>query len=918
MNGGKAMKLLDNVFPLWGPYGKKYLGISRVADESMTEGVRFDFTVSPTIFASGARVPNSTFMCGVRAWQCSSDYSYYSYRFDLEGKDDVYAIVSYIRLSDDEILARTETFNKTDVTQNILINYFSSMEYREENYVTLIKPENCVYADAADYKTYDYAIKRPWDEQNPDAMIKGIFPDEKFVSGRGLGDRCPKWHLPHRYLAPFGGEKGDKVTYEIEKKEFDSPVLVVRYRSSGIHYVQGKQVGVTYVKGEKDSVFTLNGTQKIVLPVTDELKIATIALESNIDTLELVSEGEGAAEFDFFAVCEKEDADKFEIITRQHEFVPEIVEKETENGFEARLTYGENRGEYRLYSFNKNTRFRRVETGCLEDCLNVRLSNNDESFDDLTETFSGSFARKKSDFGFYHNMLIHTVFCEAGSSAVEYAVIAKGEHKCLTPEEYEAAYRNKLCEYEAFELEGGGKKYSLSNELLKAAVMTNAVYPIYKHGRYIIHHTPGKRWDCLYTWDSGFIGLGMIEYAPKFARYILETYLSEENNPDYAFVHHGSPVPVQFYLYRELICRGYAKDEEYYDRMKLYYDFYMGKIRGSTTAKFKSGLLTTYDYFYSSSGMDDYPAQVKMMKDNIRDTAAPVITSAQGIRIAKIMLVSAQKLDREEDAAAYEKDIKKLTDALNKYSWDEQSGFYSYVLHDKDYNPIGKYTMPDGENVNKGNDGVYPIVANACNEAQRNAIISHMKDENCMLSPYGISAVDMKASYFRNNGYWNGNVWFSHQWFFFKSMLDAGEADFAYEIAKRALDVWKREVEYSYYTFEMVSVVTGRGGWFHNFGGLSTPVNMWAAAYYKKGSVTTGFDTYVENAVFNEDYTEAEILVSKKSDSPSIILIRMADGDNYNIICKNEKAEHFMRYNGEIEIKLPSKATNIKIFIRKF
>ncbi len=33
------MKKLDGVFPLWGPYGKKYMGISRVVDEEMTEGI---------------------------------------------------------------------------------------------------------------------------------------------------------------------------------------------------------------------------------------------------------------------------------------------------------------------------------------------------------------------------------------------------------------------------------------------------------------------------------------------------------------------------------------------------------------------------------------------------------------------------------------------------------------------------------------------------------------------------------------------------------------------------------------------------------------------------------------------------------------------------------------------------------------
>ena len=75
----------------------------------------------------------------------------------------------------------------------------------------------------------------------------------------------------------------------------------------------------------------------------------------------------------------------------------------------------------------------------------------------------------------------------------------------------------------------------------------------------------------------------------------------------------------------------------------LYNDFLAGKIRKSTTAKFKSGLTTTYDYFYSSSGMDDYPAQVAMMNRSLRDTAAPVISTSQVIRCAKILYITAKK-----------------------------------------------------------------------------------------------------------------------------------------------------------------------------------------------------------------------------------------------------------------------------------
>lgn len=63
----------------------------------------------------------------------------------------------------------------------------------------------------------------------------------------------------------------------------------------------------------------------------------------------------------------------------------------------------------------------------------------------------------------------------------------------------------------------------------------NTVYPLYHHGEYVIHHTPGKRWDSFYTWDSGFIGLDMLEFSPKIADYILDLYLSDKDNKDYAF-----------------------------------------------------------------------------------------------------------------------------------------------------------------------------------------------------------------------------------------------------------------------------------------------------------------------------------------------------------------------------------------------
>ena len=899
----------------WGPFSKKYAGLSNIAEHEKYTGIRFDLNVTPAISAFDIKVPNVTLPSAYHPWLCNEDYSFYSYRHDLQWKDKVIADVSYTKLSDNCLLVRTEIVNNTDIIKNCVVNYFSSIEYPQDLYTEVNLPSNCVYWDATDYSEYTYAIPRPWDQQNADGRKKGLFLDKTFVSGKGLGDRAEKWHMPHRVIEPFGATKGDKVKYTINiDSDFDNAVLAIRYRTSDIYYEQGKQVGVHYINSIRTATFTL-GDKTIEFAPCDAPEIKYVSLgkiEKGLLELEFIGLGSGAAEFDFMAITEENDKDNIIVYTEGVNFTPEIDNAKCDKGYLTTLKYEKIDGEYKLRVFDDNTRFREIETGALEDCMTARLSNADETFDDVTESFTGAFNRKHSDEGFFHNAISHTIFIQAGETKVQYAVISKGKTEYLTEAEYEEIYLKAKATAIDIKLNPSGEKYKLSNQILAATLMTNVVYPIYKHGDYIIHHTPGKRWDCLYTWDSGFIGLGMNEIAPKFAEYIIDTYLSEEDNPDYAFLHHGSPVPVQIYQLYEMIQKSDNKEHllSYYARARLYYRFLAGKIRGSTTAKFKSGILTTYDYFYSTSGMDDYPAQVAMMKQSLRDKASPVITTSQVIRFGKILAILADKLGKTDDIAEYTADAEKLTASLNKYSWDDESGYYSYVLHDENYEPIEIFRTKDGENLNKGLDGIYPIIAGACDENQKEKIIGHLTNEKEMHSPFGISAVDMTAGYYMVNGYWNGNIWFPHQWFIWKSMLDCGESEIAKDIAHMALNIWKREVDDTYYTFEMVNTVTGCGGWFHNFGGLSTPINMWAKAYYSPSTVNVGFDTYLEKTSFNKDNTQAEITFTYYGKNEKFALLAvMAEGKEYTATLDGKEIS-FTNDNGCLEFILNSNFKN--------
>lgn len=65
---------------------------------------------------------------------------------------------------------------------------------------------------------------------------------------------------------------------------------------------------------------------------------------------------------------------------------------------------------------------------------------------------------------------------------------------------------------------------------------------------------------------------------------MLDTYLSEEDNHDFAFLAHGSLVPTQFYLWNEMMMRSSAGEREKLKKIlphaAMLLSLYGGKVRG--------------------------------------------------------------------------------------------------------------------------------------------------------------------------------------------------------------------------------------------------------------------------------------------------------------------------------------------------
>lgn len=410
-------------------------------------------------------------------------------------------------------------------------------------------------------------------------------------------------------------------------------------------------------------------------------------------------------------------------------------------------------------------------------------------------------------------------------------------------------------------------KDPLGVQLLQATLLTNVVYPIDAFGEPIRHFCPGKNWNSLYTWDCGFIGWAMSVIDPKRGYEIIRQYTTSPEEPA-PFVHHGTPLATQILAIGDVWERNGCNEEqlrELYPRLKRFYDY-------MTCPDFRkpSGLLATWSIFYNSGGWDDYPAQWTLRpQKGLRARTAPMVSTSYYIRCAKILRLLASHLQQVSKGKArkgFAADVRQFDSAISAMSrgildnaWDEESGYFGYVMHDADDMPQGLYRTDFGVNYNMGLDGVTPLVAGITDARQTKALLGHIFTPGRLWSPYGITAVDQTAPYYSIDGYWNGTVWMPHQMILWKTMLDLGLPEKARLIAETALENWERECEDSYNCYEHFMLATGRGGGWSNFSGLSSPVINWYNAYNTPGSVSTGFGTLVTKEEWASDLSTVKL-----------------------------------------------------------
>ncbi|HEY8598843.1 MAG TPA: hypothetical protein VIL85_10465 [Thermomicrobiales bacterium] len=890
----------DLRLPDWGPYTKRYIGVSHIADAA--RGLRFDLSVFPGFYRHKIDVPNVLWESGYSPWAAAPDLSYYSHRHELSGSDELYCDIAFAHLDDDARLIRATFVNRTNAPQNLVLHQMASLNFPPPKaYVpeplrpaTIELPPGAGWLDALDYAGLTFAQPRPTDTLNADGLRRAETRDHGFVGGGGIGQG-------------FGAAAGDTVTFRFTiPRPIPAPLIVARYRL-GRETVSPFSLGLD---GAARRVCRFVGTGDF----RQEGFSLGDTLPAGEHTLRFTALGGASIEFDGFAIVAARDANRVRFAQVEWHPRPEIVAGPQPQSL--LLRYADPDRWYGLAWDFAPWEVREFHTAELDSLLRSTVHHH------TRDQFYGSGE------GHYTNIFCRPIVLAPGETRTLHGLVCTGERAAIERQinAYHADTIDPASHFVSAETRAAdltpspaGSPFRTSQERLAATLLTNVVYPVYARRRYIRHNTPGRWWDSLYTWDSGFIGLGLAELDRDRALDCLRAYLMPPDDPDAAFLHHGSPVPTQHALFHDLWNRAPSLGllRECYPSLRQYWRFLAGMLGSSTTARFGSGLLQTWDYFYNSGGWDDYPPQVAVHAQGLAGSVTPVITTAQVVRVAKILRHAAKTLELDADVVEYDALIAASTRALQRHAWDESSGYFGYVRHDAAGAPIGILRHEGDENFNRGFDGLYPLIAGICTPDQEERLLAHLFDPARHWTPIGLTAVDQSAPYYRADGYWNGAVWMAHQWYFWRTMLDLGRPDLARQIAMTALDLWRVEVERTGRTFEHFIVASGRGAGWHHFGGLSAPILNWYAAYYRPGTLTVGFDTWLHERSSAPDHTAltATMTIDTATHHRPTLIATLAPGPRYVVRWNDTPLDYDEPLPGVLEISLPAGASAGRLVI---
>lgn len=154
------------------------------------------------------------------------------------------------------------------------------------------------------------------------------------------------------------------------------------------------------------------------------------------------------------------------------------------------------------------------------------------------------------------------------------------------------------------------------------------------------------------------------------------------------------------------------------------------------------------------------------------------------VQEAKSLAKMARELGKEKEAQKWEQDAQQRSELINKYMWDEETGFYYHVdKKDNDFTFEKTNDLKREEII-----GFLPLWAEIASPSQAEKLVKKLTDPKKFWRIYGVPSLAADDSYYNPKGYWNGPVWVEWDYLIVHGLLLYGYEDLARELVQRVAE----------------------------------------------------------------------------------------------------------------------------------
>jgi hypothetical protein len=165
----------------------------------------------------------------------------------------------------------------------------------------------------------------------------------------------------------------------------------------------------------------------------------------------------------------------------------------------------------------------------------------------------------------------------------------------------------------------------------------------------------------------------------------------------------------------------------------------------------------------------------------------------------------ARLLGKKAEADEWGQKVKHLSNLINRYMWDEETGFYYHVHKD-----TMKFETPAGESLKRKEIiGFLPVWAGVADKDRAKTLMGHLKNPDEFWRKFGIPTLSAADPYYDPQVLgccrWNGPVWITWIYPVFRGLLDYGYRDIAEEVLLKMEEAMIFQLERNHRLWESYS-----------------------------------------------------------------------------------------------------------------